>query len=177
MKPIANAGLSLPIAAGMVALPLWIEAPAWGVATTIAVAAWAYAAWRREVDLRPPLPRLVGEAFEPLDVAIAWRTPTGDFPTLRRGWRVTLGKDDLWLSPVRPSGLLGGDRDHVRIPRLDVVACALASETELRVRFLDGEGRAQEARLTHVPRAEALATALGYESDRGTRIVDLGSPE
>ena len=178
MKPLAPvSGLSFPLALGLSGLPLCIEAPVWGAAVSAAAAGWGYAAWRREIDLRPPLPALAGEAYEPLDVSIAWRTATGEFPVLRRGWRATLTPEDLWLSAIRPSRLLGGDRDHVRIPRLDVVGCELASDTELRVRFLDDEGRAQEARLTHVPNAAALAAALGHEAGRGSRIVDLGSPE
>ena len=167
MKPLAPvAGLSLPLALGLSGLPLWVEAPVWGVATSLGAAGWAYAAWRRAVDLRAPLPVLEGESYEPLDMAISWRTTAGEFPAQRRGWRATLTESDLWLSPLRPALWLGGDRDHVRIPRLDVVACALASETELHVRFLDEEGRAQEMRLTHVPRAAVLATALGYEGAR-----------
>ncbi len=84
-----------------------------------------------------------------------------------------LTEGDLWLSPIQASRLLGGDRDHVRIPLLDVIGCDLATETEVRVRFLDEEHRAQEARLAQVPRAAALATALGYSEteSRGSWIV------
>lgn len=170
MKPLSSPSFSLPLACGLAALPLWVEAPLWGAAATLGAAAWAYAAWRSEVDRRAPLPELAGERFEPLDVAISWRTPSGESPALRRGWRATLTETDLWLGPLRPSRLLGGDRDHVRVPRLDVVGVVLASETELRVRFLDDEGRAQEARLSHVPRALELATALGLSEDRGTKV-------
>ena len=167
MKPIAPASLlSLPIAAGLAGLPLLVEAPLWGVAATLSAALWTYAAWRREIDRRPPPPALAGETFGPLDLAIVWRTPAGDFPTQRRGWRAVVTADDLWLLPIRPAPLLGGDRDHVRVPRLDVVGCEFASETEVRVRFLDADGRAQEARLTHVPSAPALALLLGHESAR-----------
>lgn len=172
MKPVAPvSGLMPPLAAGLAALPLLIEAPLWGVAATAAAAAWGYAAWRRELDRRPSLPEVAGETFAPLDVAIAWRTPAGEFPAVRRGWRAVLTDVDLWLAAVHPSAPRGGDRDHVRIPRLDVVGCDLASETELRVRFLDEEGRAQEAHLTHVPRAAELGAALGLAEDRGTRFV------
>jgi|GEM_PF-4583236 len=174
MKPIAPAsGLAFPLAAGLVSLPLWIESPLWGVAATFASAAWAYGAWRQEVDRRSPLPHLEGEAFEPLEVAIDWRTAAGEFPAARKGWRAVLTEGDLWLSPIQASRLLGGDRDHVRIPLLDVIGCDLATETEVRVRFLDEEHRAQEARLAQVPRAAALATALGYSEteSRGSWIV------
>lgn len=171
MKPVSPvSGLTLPLAAGFAAFPLLEESPLWGVACVAGAVAWAFAVWRREVDQRPPLPELSGETFAPLDVAIAWRTPSGDFPATRRGWRVVLTENDLWLAPIRPSRVLGGDRDHVRVPRLDVVDCDLASDTEVRVRFLDDSGRAQEARLAHVPRAVELATALGYSEDRGSRV-------
>lgn len=177
MKPIATHGLTLPIASLLAGLPLWIEAPVWGAAVTIGTVGWSYAAWRREVERRAPLPALEGDVYEPLDVAIAWRTPDGETPTTRHGWRATLTDLDLWLSPVRPSRLWGGDRDHVRIPRLDVVHCETASETGVVVRFLDDEGRAQEARLSHVPRADSLARALGFEGGRGSWIVGPGSFE
>ncbi len=166
MKPIAPvSGLTLPLAAGLASLPLLLDAPLWGVAAAFGASAWGYAAWRREIDRRLPLPELVGETYAPLDVAVAWRTAAGEFPVSRRGWRAVLTEGDLWLAPS------GTGRDYVRIPRLDVVGCALASETELRVRFLDDEGRAQEACLTHVPRAAELGAALGLAEDRGTRIV------
>lgn len=172
MKPIAPAsGLSLPLAAGLAATPLLVEAPLWGGFSAAVIGAWGYAAWRREVDRRPPLPELAGESYAPLDVAIAWRTATGEAPAARRGWRAVLTEGDLWLAPSRPSSLLGVDRDYVRIPRLDVVGGELASETELRVRFLDEEGRAQELRLSHVSRAAELGRALGLMEERGTRIV------
>lgn len=178
MKPIAPvSGPVLPLAAGLAALPLWMESPPWAVAATLGAAAWAYADWRRAVDRRPPLPELLGDTFAPLDVEIAWRTSAGEFPAARRGWRATLTEGDLWLAAVRPSSLLGGDRDYVRVPRLDVVDCDLASETEVRLRFLDEEGRAQEARLSHVPRAAELSAALGHEPERGSSIADLGSLE
>ncbi len=176
MKPIASvSGPIFPLAAGLAALPLWIEAPLWGAAATLATSAWTYAEWRRVIERRASLPNLEGQSYAPLDIAIAWRTPTGDNPTFRRGWRAVLTEADLWLAAVRPATLLGGDRDYVRVPRLDVVGCELASETEVRVRFLDEDGRAQEARLTHVPSAAELATALGFEGHPGSRIPDLGS--
>ena len=175
MKPIAPAsGLTLPIGLGLAVLPLLVDAPMWGVAGLLAASGWAYAAWRKEIDRRPPPPSLAGETFGPLDVALDWRTPAGDFPTARRGWRAVVTESDLWLLPVQPSKIFG-DRDHVRVPRLDVVGCNLLSETELRLRFLDDEARAQEARLSHVPNAPALARLLGLQDDRGTRISDLGS--
>ena len=178
MKPLAPvSGPVLPLAAGLAALPLWVDSPLWGAAATLGAVAWAYAEWRRVVDRRSPLPELAGESYAPLDVAIAWRTPSGEFPTLRREWRATLTDGDLWLAAVRPSTMLGGDRDYVRIPRLDVVGCDLASETEVRVRFLDEDGRAQEARLSHVPGADALAVALGHAPDRGSSTADFGSPD
>lgn len=178
MKPIAPVnGPIVPLAAGLAALPLWIESPLWGAAASLGAAAWAYTEWRRAIDRRAPLPELLGDTYAPLDVAIAWRTAAGEFPALRRGWRAILTESDLWLTAVRPSTLLGGDRDYVRIPRLDVVGCDLASETELRVRFIDEESRAQEARLSHVPRAAEMAAALGHEAPRGPSIADLGLPE
>lgn len=171
MKPVAPvSNLTFPLAAGLAAIPLLIDAPLWGVVASVGAALWAYGAWRREIDRRHPLPETLGATFAPIDVAIAWRTPTGEFPAARRGWRAVLTDEDLWLGPLQPTRWLGGDRDYVRIPRLDVVGCALASETEMRVRFVD-EGRAQEARLTHVPRAAELAAALGLADDRGSRIV------
>ena len=172
MKPVAPvSGLAFPLAAALASLPLLVESPLWGVFCGAGAAFWAYGAWRHEVDRRPALPELAGEEFAPVDVAIAWRTPTGEFPAARRGWRVVLTPDDLWLAPVRLSNVLGGDRDHVRISRLDVVGCVLASESELRVRFIDEAGRAQEARLSHVPRASELAHALGDSEERKSRIV------
>lgn len=178
MKPTASTSrLSLPVAAGLAGLPLWMEAPIWGMAASLGAAAWAYGAWRKEIERRPPLPELLGDTYSPLDVGIAWRTEAGEFPASRRGWRALLTEGDLWLLPVRPARLLGGDRDYVRIPRLDVLECLMGSETEVRVRFVDDEGRAQEVRLSHVPRGVELATALGYEDERRTRIADLGFPE
>jgi hypothetical protein len=178
MKPAASTSrLTLPVAAGLAGIPLWIEAPIWGFATSLGATVWAYGAWRQEIERRPPLPELLGDTFSPLDVAIAWRTDAGEFPASRHGWRAILTSGDLWLLPVRCSPLLGGDRDYVRIPMLDVLECSMASKSEVRIRFVDGEGRAQEARLGHVPRAKELATALGFEDGHRTRIVDLGFPE
>jgi len=178
MKPAASSSrLTLPVAAGMVGLPLWMEAPLWGLAASIGAAMWTYGAWRSEVERRPPLPEILGDTFAPLDVAISWRTEAGEFPATRRGWRAVLTDGDVWLFPIRTSHLLGGDRDYVRIPRLDILGCTLGSETEVRIRFVDEEGRTQEARLNHVPRGRELATALGYEENRPSRIADLGFPE
>ena len=175
MKPIAPvSGPVLPLATGLAVLPLWIESPLWGAAATLGASAWAYAEWRGAVERRVPLPELSGDTFAPLDVSISWRTATGEFPASRRGWRAVLTEGDLWLAAVRPSPLLGGARDYVRVPRLDVVDCVLASETEIRVRFLDEESRTQELRLSHVPQAGALASALGHAPDRGTSGADLG---
>ena len=172
MKPIAPvSNLSLPLAAGLASLPLLGESPFWGILGVAGSAAWAYTLWRSEVDRRPPLPYLGGEEFAPLDVAIAWRTPTGEFPATRRGWRAVLGDDELWLAPIDPARALGGDRDHIRIPRLDVVHCDLVSDSEVRVRFLDEDGRAQEVRLSHVPHAGSLAVALGYTQERKSKII------
>jgi hypothetical protein len=175
MKPIASApNMTLPIAAGLAGLPLLIEAPLWGCVVTAGAAFAAYGAWRREVDRRPPLPALLGDTFEPLDITVTWRTTSGVFPASRHGWRALLTESDLWLSPMRHSRLMGGDREYVRVPRLDVLECRLASDTEIRLRFVDDEGRAQEGRLSHVPRAQELATALGYEEDSSTQIWDRG---
>ena len=175
MKPIArDSGTVFPLAMGLAALPFWIEAPFWGAVATAGAAIWAYLDWRRTLDRRAPLPKLEGETFAPLDASIAWRTLSGDFPAARRGWQATLTEGDLWLAPIRVSSIWGGDRDYVRVSRLDVVGCDLASDSEVRVRFLDEEGRVQEARLTHVPRAVDLAAALGYEGERGPTIADLG---
>lgn len=175
MKPTASApNLTLPLAAGLAGLPLWIEAPLWGCVVTAGAAFAAYGAWRQEVDKRAPLPNVLGHTFDPLDVVVTWRTTAGVFPASRRGWRAVLTEGDLWLSPMRPSKLMGGDREYVRVPRLDILECRLASETEIRLRFVDDEGRSQEARLTHVPRAPELAKALGYEEDSSTQIWDRG---
>ena len=172
MKPIApGLNLSLPLAGGLAALPFLIESPLWGALGVIGSAGWAYSLWRGEVERRPPLPELDGEEFAPLDLGISWRTPAGEFPASRRGWRALLGEHDLWLAPVVSARALGGDRDHVRIPRLDIVHCELVSDSEVRIRFLDEEGRAQDVRLTHVPRAQSLALALGYTQERKSRIV------
>jgi hypothetical protein len=180
MKPIASGSrFTFPIAAGLAGLPLWIEAPVWGLAVTVGAAAGAYSAWRQEVERRPAPANLLGNSFGPLDVAIAWRTSSGGFPAHRRGWRAVVTDGDLWLLPVRPSPLHGGDRDYVRVPLLDVVGCTMASESEVRVRFLDDEGRAQEARLYHVPQASALASALGHEGGLSSSAssFDLGPIE
>ncbi len=178
MKPVASTSrLTLPVAAGLAGVPLWIEAPIWGFAASLGAAVWAYGVWRQEIERRPSVPELLGDTYSPLEVAIAWRTDAGEFPASRHGWRAILTEADLWLLPVRSSPLLGGDRDYVRIPTLDLLECSMAAETEVRIRFVDGEGRTQEARLSQVPRAKELAAALGYEDGRRTRIADLGFPE
>ena len=172
MKPIAPVlNLFLPLAGGLASLPLLVESPLWGLLGLAGSAGWAYSLWRGEVERRPPLPTLTGEEFAPFDVSISWRTPAGEFPTSRRGWRAVLGEDDLWLAPIVPNHARGGDRDHIRVPRLDIVHCDLGSDSEVRVRFLDEDGRTQAARLSRVPRAERLAQALGYTEERKSRIV------
>src|SRR5690349_4208414 len=121
MKPTASAPkFTLPIAAGLAGLPLWIEAPLWGCVVTAGAAFAAYGAWRQEIDRRAPLPHVLGDTFEPINVTVSWRTTAGVFPASRQGWRAVLTEADLWLSPMRPTKLLGGDRDYIRVPRLDV---------------------------------------------------------
>lgn len=167
MKPLAPASdLWVPVATGLASLPLLTEAPVWGIAGIVVSAGYAYLRWLKALQDRPPLPPLEGETQAPVDIEIAWRTPGGEIPAHRRGWQTILTSKDLWLCPVRPIAWLGGDRDHVRIARLDVVECQLVSESELRLRFLDDAGKAQDVRLRHLPNATALGLALGAEVPR-----------
>lgn len=179
MKPVApGSGLALPTAAALAALPLAAEVPLWGGTALLACAGWVFKLWRRRLDDRPPYPCPTGEAFAPLDVSIAWRTPLGLFPAARRGWRAVVTETDLWIAPVRPI-MPFGDRDYVRVSRLDLVRCEPLSDAEVGLTFLDEEGRAQEARLRGSAQAMPLATALGYSapSGPGSSVADRGPLE
>lgn len=141
-----------------------------GFALGLGFCALASFAGNRIIDSRASdTPQIAAHAsWEGVDWSGTLRTDGESKHLSGRKWRALLTDEDLWLCP----GIAGfdfskmrytGSDDFLRIPRLDIVEVRLQNGG-IHVKFLSDKGRVQEVSLMHVPRALALARALGHES-------------